>query len=574
MELTTPDEQIGKIDTNGFYGCLAMFSCIFYNFYCAISTTTQARSANAAASLFFEQFMSNNVPFGSFEELLQYIDNILHETRRFDDREVLDRDVTLNETFFKLIKSSGFGWSPTMTECEILYELLQSLTPTDLNRLFYKDQLFTFVENNKVMQAIIYMLCKLDEPYLDPNVCPDSIKDEMAVFYDLLYEYVYYDKQIIDRLEKMYSLERSVSIIQDTDSSFICYDGWYHFILNNTIGIPMKIKSIETDLDKVIDDEIQEGIHYKEVPDYSFIDQEIIMTDRLVNPMIVIPQDGLKFSIVNILAYCTSKMVNDYMAKYALNLNSVLPDNRPCLLSLKNEFTYYRLICQEAKKHYAGKLVLQEGNLIPDDINKALDVKGIDVFKKTTVNPTVQNKLKKILYEDILSSSDIDPVLILKHLAIIEEEIRQSIQNGEKKYYKPVKIKNINSYEQPMRIQGIKASVVYNALHEPDTDTIDLSIMNSIDIMKVDMNIRNIDRIKNTYPQVYERAIELFRTNKVFESGIDAIAIPFGEPVPKWAIPFVRIYEIINDNIGGFPLESLGLHRGSKSGNYSNLIQF
>lgn len=555
---------------NGFYGCSGMYSCIFYNFYDAISTTMQAKSCNSAAALFFESFMNNNVPFGSFEELLQFVFNVVHEKRRFKDEEVLDRDITLDECFFKLIQSCGFRWVPTMSECEILYEMLQSLTTTDLNRLFYKNHLFSFVENPRVMQALMYMLCKLDAPFLDPNECPEIIKEELNVFYDLLYEYVYYDKQIIDRVEKMYSLVRSVSIVQDTDSCIICYDGWYNFIRDKTIGIPMKIKSTETDLIKAVEESVEVATSYKKVEDYDFIDEETITVDRLVDPIIIIPQDGLKYSIINILGYCTGRMVNDFMAKYAQNSNSDRPDV-PCLLVLKNEFTYYRLLIMAAKKHYGGKLVLQEGNKVPE--SKSLDIKGIDALRKTTINPTVQEKMKRVFYEDILSSHEIDQVAVLKHLAMIEHDIRKSIEDGEKVYYKPLKVKSMSAYKNPMSMQGIKASVSYNALHEPGTESLDLNAQNSVDIAKIDMNIRNIDRIKDSHPYVYEKAMEMFNT-KDFENGIDSVAIPFNEPVPGWVIPFVRTFEIINDNIGGFPLESIGLYRGSKNANQSNLIRF
>lgn len=549
-----------------------MYSCIFYNFYDAVSTTTQAKACNSAAGLFFESFMNNNVPFGSFEELLQFVYNVVHEKRRFMDAEVLDRDITLDECFFKLIHSCGFGWVPTMSECEILYEMLQSLSTDDLNRLFYKNHLFSFVENKKVMQAIIYMLCKLDTPYLNPNECPEIIKEELSIFYDLLYEFVYYDKQIIDRIEKMYSLIRSVSIIQDTDSCIVSYDGWYNFILDHTIGIPMKIKSTEMDLIKILEDKQEEAASYKQVEDYDFVNEEKIMVDRLIDPMVIIPQDGLKYSILNILGYCTGNMVNDFMAKFAENSNTKR-DNVPCLLVLKNEFTYYRILTMPAKKHYGGKLVLQEGNRVPDNMKASLDVKGIDALRKTTINPTVQEKMKRVFYEDILCSTEVDQVAVLKHLALIENDIEESIARGEKVYYKPLKIKSISAYKKPMSIQGIKASIVYNALHEPGTEALDLNTQNSIDVVKVDINIRNVDRIQESHPYVYEKAMELMKTPE-FANGIDCIAIPFNEPVPQWVISFVRTFEIISNNIGGFPLESIGLYRGTKTGNKSNLIQF
>ena len=48
----------------------------------------------------------------------------------------------------------------------------------------------------------------------------------------------------IDRTENMY---RCVSMLTDTDSCSISFDGWYRYILDKTFNIPMKIKEIEID---------------------------------------------------------------------------------------------------------------------------------------------------------------------------------------------------------------------------------------------------------------------------------------------------------------------------------------
>ena len=96
---------------------------------------------------------------------------------------------------------------------------------------------------------------------------------------------------------------------------------------------------------------------------------------------------------------------------------------------------------------------LQEGNIIPDQ--KSLDIKGMDAFVKSSTNPTVQKRLKSILYDDILNSENIDQIKILKDIAKVEKEIFDSINAGRKEFFKPVKVKSLSSYENPMRIQGI-----------------------------------------------------------------------------------------------------------------------
>lgn len=197
----------------------------------------------------------------------------------------------------------------------------------------------------------------------------------------------------------------------------------------------------------------------------------------------------------------------------------------------------------------------------------------MEVFVKSTVNQTIQADLKRILAEDILNVESVDPVAVLRALAKEEKKIYQSIQNGEKKFFKPLKVKSLSNYEHPMRIQGIVASQAYNALHEPGTETLDLSIRNSIDVAKVNITPKNIDRIRDSHPYVYEKAVELMK-QKEFSTGIDAIAIPLNEPVPTWVLPFVNYDEIINNNLKGFPIESIGIFRGGSNNNSTNMIQF
>lgn len=214
---------------------------------------------------------------------------------------------------------------------------------------------------------------------------------------------------------------------------------------------------------------------------------------------------------------------------------------------------------------------LQEGNVIPEE--KSLDIKGMEAFVKSTSNPAVQERLKKILYEDILNSESIDPIQVLRDIAKVEKEIFDSIANGEKKYYKPAKVKSLSAYENPMRIQGIVASYAYNQLHEPGTEALDLNARNSVDIIKVEITKKNIDKIQESHPYVYEKAVELMKTEE-FSDGIGAIALPLNEPVPSWALPFIEYKEIINDNLSGFPIESIGLYRGNDNNNSTNIISF
>jgi len=122
-----------------------------------------------------------------------------------------------------------------------------------------------------------------------------------------------------------------------TDSAIISLDGWYRYVLQFCDGIPMTIKTQVTELDKFLDGDPNYAKPSDEfVPDYDFMNDEIIEVKRLIDPMTIIPQDNLKFSIINLISYIIGKLVNDYMERYCKNSNS--DSNRECMIVLKNEF--------------------------------------------------------------------------------------------------------------------------------------------------------------------------------------------------------------------------------------------
>jgi hypothetical protein len=237
------------------------------------------------------------------------------------------------------------------------------------------------------------------------------------------------------------------------------------------------------------------------------------------------------------------------------------------------------------KKNYASLIAIQEGNLVPED--KQLDIKGIESLSKSTMPIQTRKALQKILLEDILKSPTIDQLKFVKDIALLEKQIIDSIMSGSKDYYKPVTIKSASSYDDPMRIQGIKSSIAWNSIKTSDYPGIDLSERNAINIAKVDINIDNIDKIKDKYPEIYENMKnilmdedfgytirELKTGNKEVFGTINAIAIPLDEPVPDWIKEFIDYTTIINDNIGGFPYESIGIQRLDKSHvNYTNILK-
>ena len=579
-------QLLDKRDANSIYGCLGNAACVLYNLYVAASITAQGRSVISTATMFFESFLANNVKFASLEEVLHFIDCVKSErkNRKFNDSVILDFPISVDMCFAKIIKTCGdwrkgrIKWVPDMEDAKIIYRVLKNSSQEDINRIFYKNNLYAFIDNSVIINAIRYILKLLKEPYLSPNRVPEEIQVELDALQDLMREYIYYPHMYIDRIDRCDNMIKDVCVISDTDSTIVSFDAFYHYVLDRVYMDDISILNME------LDTRTEETYDVPRMERrYDFFTDEVIEKESNIKPFILIPQNNLRFSIINIIAYISGNLCNEYVELYTKHNHSWNPE-RKCLLYLKNEFLFSRALLTPNKKNYATNQELKEGVILEQDIKHSLDIKGLPI-NKSTLNDSAKAALQKILYEDILVTDHIDPALIIEKIAILEKDIEESLRSGEKKYFKPLSIKAYSSYEDPMRIQGIKASLVWNKVRDPQLEAIDLDARNTIGVVKVQIDPSNIDRIRDKYPDVYDRFVELFMDQTFFKPGISedcspkkkeitTLAIPIDVDTPEWVSEFIDYKTIVNDNIGNFPVESVGIRRlGANNINYSTMMK-
>lgn len=570
-------QLLEKRNVNALYGAQGQYSCILYNLHTAESTTTQGRSIISSSILFFEAFLSNNVKFGSLNEIITYIDHVMQEKseRIYDDKIVLDENITVAECFVKLMRTCGFnGYIPSQKDMEIVWDILLKISQEDINRLFYKNNLYNFFDNKVLMDSIKFILSELNAPFLNPNKVPEEIKAAMDEVYMMTKEYVYYSHQVIDKLGRAENMNRNVSIIIDTDSTIVSFDAWYRYILNKTYDVPMKIKNTEYSIESFINgsDKMMKVGTKKDKMDINEYSEDKMAKDRLICPVVMIPQDNLRYSIINIIANICGKLILDYMYKYACNSNTlgVPGSNRECLLIQKNEFLFKRAAVCNGKKHYADIQEIQEGNMVPESASMA--IMGLELMKSSLAK-TTQQDLKKILYEDILNARNIDQVNVINKLKEVENKIINSIKSGERLYLKPAVMKSMSNYDDPMKIQSVKGAMVYNNLKYSYMPAINMDERNAVDILKLNINKTNIEPLKETHPDIYNNIIQLFNL-KQFKDGIKAISLPVDVEIPDWLFNYIDYTTIINDNLTPFPIETIGLSRMDKTSiNYTNIIR-
>jgi hypothetical protein len=303
--------------------------------------------------------------------------------------------------------------------------------------------------------------------------------------------------------------------------------------------------------------------------DYNFYTDEEIEIKRLIEPLKIVPQDNLRYSIINIAAYFCSDLVVDYLSEYT-KLTGSYEEGRKCKMIMKNEFLFQRILLTRHRRNYANIQKLQEGNIVPESASMA--IMGMPI-NKSTLSDTIKSKLQKVLYEDILTADKVDQVKIMKKLMLLEKEIYNSIMNKETLYYKPDNIAAMNTYSKdPYQVNGIIAALIYNRMRDEDMPAINLEERNKIIKIKIDVDRKKVEKIKDDYPDKYEKFMELFNDPKLGKK-VNTMALPVDTKVPDWILPFVDFNTIINDQLKNFPLESIGLTKLENDNvNVSNII--
>lgn len=576
-------QTLKKMDCNSIYGILGMAKSILFNIYIAASITFQGKACISEAITFFESLLADNCKWGSIDEILNFIHEVVYIDKRRYNLNGYIEDKTEEEVFLKLMKNCGFnGYFPSIRDCNIVFTILNRLSQDDLNRLYYRNNIFDFCDADIIQSKIKLILDTLDKPFQDPNNPPENIVPILDEIYEYIKDYVYHPHLHISRLDRIQMMKRSVSIVTDTDSSFISFDAWYRYVLQFTAHKHYRFEDYKSKLfTKIKRDEFGDmekdflrklfTIEEKE-KDYDFYTGELSYKKESDFIPEIPERKYLRHSIINIMAYICSKILNDHMTKLADAYNG-LNEHQPCIIQMKNE-TLMKKLLLVAKKNYCCKEELQEGNLIPDNMKASMKVTGM-MIKKEELPKMTRKQLQKILYDEVLNKNgDINPIEIIKKLCIVEKEIINNLKSGKKDFYKPIRVKSLGSYKSPMSIQGIKASVVYNYTKDEMDDEINLKEQNSVEVVDLLLNMDNVEKIKDKYPDKYKKLIELMKTDN-FNGEINYIAIPLDARVPEWVLEFIDYNEIVNKNLKNFPLNEIGIsNHNNDLVNYTNVIQF
>lgn len=515
-----------KKNTNSYYGGSGTPVSAFYSQYSGPATTLTAQSVISTTQTTFEAFLSDNFYFLDIDECFTWMQMIVDEDNKVDDF-VIRRSV---DEVFERIRSLFFEYDESYDA--VILNYLKNRTSDELTRIFYKNQLHLFtevhdeiidiyerifrnIENMNTVKSEDDIPKKYREKYptvkkyneyantcmfMNPNVIPDTIKEEMNQLRDIYMKYIYVPYLQIDRIYRLKYFERKAVAIVDTDSNILNCTPWVNFCF-----------------DKIM------------IGDY----------DR--------SEENNVFIAVNSLTYILTAVVNDILWDYGKHSN--VPKEYRHRFNMKNEFFFTKLIVAKSKKRYLSLITLREGNLYSP---KKVDVKGFDFMKSGTAE-SASAFYKKVVEDRLLFPENINIKEVIKDVKGFEEQIYESLATGSTEYLPIINAKPIEAYkDKPYSKQAVRATYAWNTIYKDDM----IELPTKVKVLKLKIfKLEDIEDLKYTHPEIYASIKnEIFNSNNttIARMGLQVLAIPSNRSIPEWTMPYIDYNTIINNIIAQF----------------------
>lgn len=542
-----------KKATNAVYGSEGESSSFFYNLHCAMSTTSCGRGQLSTATQALDNLMADMVKFMNMNEFYYYINNIIEEkpSWKFNTFDYID-EVPSKRKFVKRFLDKFYDKEDAdVYAIESIYEKCDD----DMRcRLYYKSRIYEFISQTNILK-LFTSVAYTDCDYIDPNECPDELKDTVDHIVELFLEFVNYKYQFFRYEDRTRHHRRAAIVAMDTDSCFIYYGNMLKYVIDRLPPLMLRKKKPSED----------------EVKRYKKIDKAIM------------------FRVMNTLANITDAGCHQALYHYTDRVGIPVEDRWH--IRMKNEFYLSRLVTTFAKKSYVGMQERRESTVFDEPV---IDVKGLNFFKSTASKNTTKFIYDEILMKQIFKPKDgkLNTARLHRSIMKYQDKIAKDIKNGDIEYLKrSIRVKSADGYKDPMRIYQYKAVMVWNMLN-PDNQ---ISLPATVTIVKVNLLKKEAIAVLDKYSEIYARMEYIFDNyasifpvpKSQLDSGkidkkITTIALPGDmDVIPDWILDIIDVETIISDNMKLFVqlYKPLGLieghttHAGSSVNYYTNIIR-
>lgn len=451
-----------------------------------MATTSSAQSVISTAETLFEGFVADNYYFLNITECIEWIRTVI---KPFVKREeVFDSWVCLkswNDTRDRIYSRI---LNPQDNDEEILGKFLEGFTDEELTVLYYKNNLLEFIGDHDEIQELIIEIfenvenleyaekedsdwfSKIPSKYqkdfvgkeykewnkfvdnqffMNPNDVPETISNTLYALKEYLMKYIYCQYLSVDRIYRLKNFKRKVVTVIDTDSNILSLDTSIDFIMDNVVKGETFGRSFMNNI----------------------------------------------FICVNMLAYVLTDAVTDILLTYGKHSN--IPEEFRPIYNMKNEFLMLKLVIGKTKKRYISKIMLREGNLMNPP---KYDIKGFD-FKKATTSEYAEEFYMGLIKKYIINSEDIELRNIIHDLKEFKKDVRQSIEDGDRRFLPNISAKEFGAYKNPNSQQSVKAVLAWNMLYPNNT----IELPTKVSLLKLNIfDEDDITPLKDTNPEFYD----------------------------------------------------------------------
>jgi len=204
-------QKVFKIFANSYYGAMGQIKSIFYNLFTALSITGKGQSLITNAAMSFESFFADNLQFNTIDDVYIYINNIKREKRNFKDSVCLSKQISASKLEKRILDMFESKSADKINKNE-LSGIISNLSKKDINRIYYKNNLYEFCKNEKVLDKIFEIMGKVDT-FRNPNEVPEEIKADLEELWSWMKEFVFYNYTIFDHTSKVKEMKRKTVVV-------------------------------------------------------------------------------------------------------------------------------------------------------------------------------------------------------------------------------------------------------------------------------------------------------------------------------------------------------------------------
>ena len=194
----------------------------FFNTLLGPAVTATGQHIISTAILGFEALVASNFFFDNFDELLDYINNIVKEENQYPS---LDLNKSTDDVYKFLTSKCNFKISDN-TE-SVIKSILNNLPYEKLELLYTKNNLVDLIHTIEFKTLLKPLL---REDYLDSLTVPKDLKDDYEVFLEFAKYYTFYPYAYHNKIKKATTMRRKAILLSDTDSTFITLDSYVKYI--------------------------------------------------------------------------------------------------------------------------------------------------------------------------------------------------------------------------------------------------------------------------------------------------------------------------------------------------------